>query len=310
MNGILAMNDTTVDVAAVTRYLKDLQNTICAELSAEDGNRFVSTQWQDHPNRYGDTRIIEGEVLEKGGVNFSYVAADSLPQAALEQMSDSVFSNPFIATGVSLVMHPYNPFVPTSHMNVRFFTVDTDQAPVWWFGGGFDLTPVYPFDDDCVHWHKVAKRTLDPFGEGCYKKYKAWCDRYFYLPHREEMRGIGGIFFDKLGGENGWSWTRCFDCMKAVGDAYLEAYLPIVARRKDTPFSEQHKIFQKIRRGRYVEFNLLYDRGTRFGLQSKGRTESILMSLPLEAMWCYDFQPAPESEEARLKHYLQPREWV
>jgi coproporphyrinogen III oxidase len=211
--------------------------------------------------------------------------------------------------GVSLVIHPKNPFVPTSHANVRLFVAEKEnEAPVWWFGGGFDLTPYYPFMEDVIFWHETARKACQPFGEDIYTRYKKWCDEYFFLKHRQETRGVGGLFFDDLS-EGGFE--RCFSFLKSVGDAYIEAYLPIVQKRKDTPFNDSHREFQLYRRGRYVEFNLVYDRGTLFGLQSGGRTESILMSLPPVAHWKYNWQPAPGSPEADLyENYLKPREWL
>ena len=215
----------------------------------------------------------------------------------------------FNACGVSLVMHPNNPYIPTSHANVRFFIAEKESSePVWWFGGGFDLTPFYPFDDDIKHWHQVAQRALEPFGADLYPKFKAWCDDYFWLKHRDETRGVGGLFFDDL---NERPFDECFAIMRAVGDAYLEAYLPIIERRKDTNYGERERQFQLYRRGRYVEFNLVWDRGTLFGLQTGGRTESILMSMPPLARWEYGFEPAPGSPEERLyRDYLRPRDWL
>lgn len=296
-----------MNINQVVAYFRSLQDDICEALSKIDGTSFVHDAWRENDVRYGDTRIIEGAVFEKGGVNFSYIEGNSLPRAALEHMPH-ITDTSFIATGVSLVIHPHNPFVPTSHMNVRFFVTNRNEQPLWWFGGGFDLTPVYPFDEDCIHWHKTAKEALHPWQ--CYDEFKDWCDNYFYLPHRDETRGIGGIFFDRLCDERGWSWQQCFACTQAVGNAYLDAYLPIAERRKDTTFDNQHKAFQALRLGRYVEFNLLYDRGTSFGLQAKGRTESILMSLPPHTTWRYNYQPQAGSPEAALAQYLKPRKWV
>ena len=249
-----------------------------------------------------------GALLEKGGVGFSHVYGEGLPPSATAQRPE-LAGRGFQAMGVSLVMHPDNPHVPTSHANVRFFVAEKEGAdPVWWFGGGFDLTPYYATAEDCIHWHRVARDACAPFGEDVYARYKKWCDEYFYLKHRDEARGVGGLFFDDL---NEWGFERCFAFMRAIGDAYLEAYLPIVERRRNTPWNEQHKAFQEYRRGRYVEFNLVWDRGTLFGLQSGGRTESILMSLPPTVRWGYNWQAQPGSAEARLEEeFLPPRDWL
>jgi coproporphyrinogen III oxidase len=247
-------------------------------------------------------------VIEKGGVNFSDVYGERLPPSATVNRPE-LAGGSFRAMGVSLVIHPRNPYVPTSHANVRLFVAYKEgQQPVWWFGGGYDLTPCYPFEQDCRDWHEVAHRACAPFGDDVYPRYKKWCDEYFYLPHREETRGIGGLFFDDV---NQWDFDTCFAFIQAVGDSYLGAYRPIMARRKAIEYGARERDFQSYRRGRYVEFNLVYDRGTIFGLQSGGRTESILMSLPPVAGWKYDWQPAPGSPEAELyKGYLQPRQWV
>ncbi|MEM9305350.1 MAG: oxygen-dependent coproporphyrinogen oxidase [Pseudomonadota bacterium] len=297
-----------IDVDAVKSYLTDLQNRICRGLSELDGTAFRRDHWEREAGGGGDTRVLEGGgIFGKGGVNFSHVMGGGLPPSATASRPQ-LAGLPFEAMGVSLVMHPDNPFVPTSHANVRFFVAgrETDD-PIWWFGGGFDLTPCYAFDEDVLHWHRTAKAACDPFGEDVYDRYKQWCDEYFYLKHRNETRGVGGLFFDDL---NDWDFERSFAFMQSVGDHYLPAYAPIVERRADHPFEPEHQAFQRVRRGRYVEFNLVYDRGTLFGLQSGGRTESILMSMPPHADWRYDHQPAPGTEEARLLEYLRPRDWL
>ena len=300
---------STIDVSAVRSYLMDLQNRICAGLEEVDGaERFRRDHWTREAGGGGDTRVLEnGAVFGKGGVNFSHVMGEKLPPSATANRPQ-VAGLPFEAMGVSLVMHPDNPFVPTSHANVRFFVAGADtQDPVWWFGGGFDLTPCYPFDEDVLHWHRTAREACEPFGSGVYDRYKRWCDEYFYLKHRGETRGVGGLFFDDL---NQWDFETSFAFMRSVGDHYVPAYAPICERRKDHPFTEEHRAFQRLRRGRYVEFNLVYDRGTLFGLQSGGRTESILMSMPPHADWRYDHRPEPGTPEARLLDYLKPRDWL
>ncbi|MCU7942335.1 MAG: oxygen-dependent coproporphyrinogen oxidase [Candidatus Thiodiazotropha sp. (ex Cardiolucina cf. quadrata)] len=302
------------DKQQVKEYLLQLQQTICCALEEEDGKaRFFQDSWQREPGAHlgggGISAVLqEGEVFEQAGVNFSHVTGDQLPGSATAHRPE-LAGRAFDAMGVSLVIHPNNPYVPTSHANIRFFIAEkADQAPVWWFGGGFDLTPYYGNDEDCRHWHKMANLACRPFGEDVYAKYKAWCDDYFYLKHRQEPRGIGGLFFDDL---NEWEFEKCFDFMQSVGDHYLLAYMPIVKRRRDTEYGERERNFQLYRRGRYVEFNLVYDRGTLFGLQSGGRTESILMSLPPLVRWQYNWQPEPGSAEAVLyDRYLKPREWL
>lgn len=258
----------------------------------------------------GRTRVLtEGGIFERAGVNFSHVKGISLPASATDKRPE-LQGHDCEAAGLSLVLHPHNPFVPTVHANVRFIITRSAAglAPVWWFGGGYDLTPYYGFHEDCVHWHQTAKAACLPFGETVYPRYKKWCDEYFFLKHREEARGIGGLFFDDL---NEYGLDRCFAFMQSIGNSFLPAYIPIVLRRKDHPYDEHHRQFQLYRRGRYVEFNLIYDRGTLFGLQSGGRAESILMSLPPLVRWEYDWQPAPGSEEARLyTDYLPARDWV
>lgn len=302
---------TRLDVEAVKDYLLSLQDHICASLETiEPEMRFKEDAW-DRPNGGGGrTRVIAGgEVIEKGGVNFSHVMGDNLPPSATVDRPE-LAGGRFEAMGVSLVIHPNNPFAPTSHANVRLFVVyKDDMAPVWWFGGGFDLTPYYGFDQDCIHWHQTAYDAVEPFGEGYYSRFKKWCDEYFYLKHRGEPRGIGGLFFDDF---NEGSFEHCFAMMRAVGDAYTKAYLPILERRHDHEFNEQQRDFQLHRRGRYVEFNLVFDRGTHFGLQSGlGRTESILMSLPPEVRWTYEYQVEADSDEAKLTEYfLTSKDWL
>lgn len=301
---------TPIDIEQVRQYLLGLQDSICQQLEEEDGQvRFIQDQWQRPEGGGGRSRVISGgAVFEKGGVNFSHVFGNGLPPSAT-QARPELAGRSFQAMGVSLVMHPNNPYVPTSHANVRLFVAEKEgEAPVWWFGGGYDLTPYYGNDQDCTHWHNVARQACEPFGEHVYSDYKDWCDRYFYLPHRDEPRGIGGLFFDDLD-EGGFE--RCFALMQSVGNSYIDAYRPIVQRRKDNPFGERERDFQLYRRGRYVEFNLVYDRGTIFGLQSKGRTESILMSLPPLVRWEYNWQADKDSPEAELlTKYLIKRDWA
>ncbi|MFA5632578.1 MAG: oxygen-dependent coproporphyrinogen oxidase [Porticoccaceae bacterium] len=295
---------------AIKNYLLDLQDRICGALeSVEDGARFREDAWQRPEGGGGRSRVIaDGEVFEKGGVNFSHVHGAGLPPSATAARPE-LAGCAFEAMGVSLVIHPRNPYVPTSHANVRFFVAEKrGQAPVWWFGGGYDLTPYYPFAEDCVDWHRTAKAACDPSGAELYARFKKWCDDYFYLRHRGETRGVGGLFFDDF---NELPFDASFAFMRAVGDSYIEAYLPIVRRRKDMAWGEREREFQLYRRGRYVEFNLVYDRGTLFGLQSGGRTESILMSLPPLVRWEYDWQPQPGTAEADLyENYLKPRDWL
>jgi coproporphyrinogen III oxidase len=300
---------TTPDTDAVKQYLLSLQDRICAALEQEDGGaRFREDAWSHAHGGGGRTRVrADGAVFEQAGVNFSHVLGAKLPVAASAQRPE-LAGRDFEAMGVSLVIHPRNPYVPTSHMNVRFFLAGrTHENPAWWFGGGFDLTPYYPFREDVVHWHRIAKQACDPFGADVHARFKKWCDEYFFLKHRNEPRGVGGLFFDDL---NEWGFARSFEFLRAVGDAYLPAYLPIVQRRKATPYGERERDWQLVRRGRYVEFNLVYDRGTIFGLQSGGRTESILMSLPPRVAWRYDYRPAPGTPEAELLEFLKPRDWL
>lgn len=296
-------------VDQIDAYLRELQDRLCETLQRADGGaRFVEDVWQRASGGGGCTRVLKrGRHFEQAGVNFSRVSGDTLPASATAHRPH-LAGRSWIALGVSLVVHPSNPYVPTSHMNVRYFEADkTGEAPVWWFGGGFDLTPFYPFDEDCVHWHRVARAACLPFGDGVYPRYKKWCDDYFRLKHRDEARGIGGLFFDDL---NEWGFERCFGFLQAVGNAFLEAYMPIVSRREALAYGEREREFQLYRRGRYVEFNLVYDRGTLFGLQSGGRAESILMSLPPRVRYEYGYTAAAGSAEARLAQYLQPRDWL
>ncbi|GLS24575.1 oxygen-dependent coproporphyrinogen oxidase [Marinibactrum halimedae] len=296
--------------AAVKDYLLALQNAICDSLQRVDGAAvFEEDAWEREEGGGGRSRVMtNGAVIEKGGVNFSHVFGESMPASATAHRPE-LAGRRFEAMGVSLVIHPNNPHAPTSHANVRFFIAEKDGAdPVWWFGGGYDLTPYYGYEEDCIAWHQTAKEACDPFGENVYADYKKWCDEYFYLKHRNEPRGVGGLFFDDL---NQWGFEKSFDFLKAVGSSYTDAICPILEKRKNTPFTEAQKQFQLYRRGRYVEFNLVFDRGTLFGLQSGGRTESILMSLPPLVRWEYNYQPKPESEEARLTEYfLQGRDWL
>lgn len=297
-------------VAEVKAYLLDLQDRICSALAAEDGGAdFVEDSWDRPEGGGGRSRVItNGSVFEKGGVNFSHVHGNQMPASATAHRPE-LKGRDFEAMGVSLVMHPENPMVPTSHANVRFFIAEKEgEEPVWWFGGGFDLTPYYGNDEDCIHWHRIAKEACEPFGEDVYARYKKWCDDYFFLKHRGEPRGIGGLFFDDL---NELGFEQSFALMRAIGDAYVDAYLPIVQRRKNDPYGEKERDFQLHRRGRYVEFNLVFDRGTLFGLQTGGRTESILMSLPPEVRWDYNWAPEPGTPEAKLtEYYLQSRDWL
>ncbi|WP_416139541.1 oxygen-dependent coproporphyrinogen oxidase [Halomonas sp. HK25] len=291
-------------------YLLDLQERLCAGLDAEDGGRgFREEAWERPEGGGGRSRVIEhGRVFEKGGVNYSHVFGERLPPSATAARPE-LAGRSFHAVGVSWVLHPENPHVPTSHGNVRFFIAEKPgEDPVWWFGGGFDLTPYYPVLEDVEHWHRVARDACAPFGDDVYPRYKAWCDDYFFLKHRGETRGVGGLFFDDL---NSGGFETCFAFQRAVGDAFLEAYLPIVRRRREMPWGEREREFQLYRRGRYVEFNLVWDRGTLFGLQSGGRTESILMSMPPLASWEYAWEPEPGSPEALLyEEYLHPRDWL
>lgn len=294
----------------VKTYLMDLQDRICSALEDADGKaRFAEDAWQRAEGGGGRSRVLAGGgVFEQAGVNFSHVAGAALPASATAHRPE-LAGRSYQAMGVSLVVHPENPYVPTSHANVRFFIAEKDgEEPVWWFGGGFDLTPYYGNVDDAVHWHRVARELCLPFGDDVYPRYKKWCDDYFFLKHRGEARGVGGLFFDDL---NQPDFEQAFAFMQAVGNGYLDAYLPIVTRRRDQAWGHRERQFQLYRRGRYVEFNLVWDRGTLFGLQSGGRTESILMSMPPLVRWEYGYQPEPGSPEAALyTDFLPPRDWV
>lgn len=301
---------TAPDKAAVKLYLLELQDRICKALAKEDGGtEFVEDNWQREQGGGGRSRVLtEGQVIEKGGVNFSHVFGTEMPASATAHRPE-LAGRAFEAMGVSLVIHPHNPYVPTSHANVRFFIAEKDGAdPVWWFGGGYDLTPYYGNEEDCKHWHKTAQAACEPFGDDVYPHFKQWCDDYFFLKHRNEARGIGGLFFDD---QNSTGFEQSFALMRAVGDSYINAYQPIIARRKNTAYGERERNFQLYRRGRYVEFNLVYDRGTLFGLQTGGRTESILMSLPPLVRWDYDWHPSAGSAEAELyERFLPARKWI
>lgn len=297
------------DIRAVREFLLDLQCRICGCLEEIDGSRFVQDDWRRDGGGGGRTRVlVDGNVFEKAGVNFSSITGTVLPASASARRPE-IAGNPFEAMGVSVVVHPRNPYVPTTHLNVRFFVSRLAVGnPVWWFGGGLDLTPYYGFDDDCKHWHVTAASLCAPFGKDVYPRFKQWCDEYFYLPHRSETRGIGGLFFDDL---EAWGFKSCFSFVSAVGRGFTDAYLPIVARRRELAYGERERNFQLFRRGRYVEFNLLYDRGTVFGLQSGGRTESILMSLPPVVAWHYCGEPEADTPEAELKaRFLGARDWL
>ena len=300
----------TPSVAAISEYLTGLQDRICGALEQIDVQKcFREDVWQREEGGGGRSRVLEeGAVFEKAGINFSHVRGNRLPASATAHRPE-LAGRSFEALGVSLVIHPRNPYVPTSHANVRFFIAEKDGAePVWWFGGGFDLTPYYGFEEDAVHWHRTAQQACEPFGSGIYPRFKKWCDEYFFLRHRGEPRGIGGLFFDDF---NELGFDRSFALMKSVGDHYIPAYVPIVRKRNGIPFGERERDFQMYRRGRYVEFNLVYDRGTLFGLQTGGRTESILMSLPPIVKWRYDWQPPAGSREAELyEKFLRPKEWL
>lgn len=304
------MTAVTQQLAAVEACFQALQERICAALEAEDGDgSFLADEWQREEGGGGSTRVLrDGRVFEQAGVNYSHVSGRQLPGAA-SALRPELAGLPFQALGVSLVIHPRNPYVPTAHCNVRYFQAgEGNETRVWWFGGGFDLTPYYGFDDDALHWHRTAAAACAAHGAGTYARLKRRCDEYFYLPHRQEARGIGGLFFDDL---HDGGFEACFAFTRSVGEHFLPAYQPIVARRKHLEYGPREREFQLYRRGRYVEFNLIHDRGTLFGLQSGGRTESILMSLPPQAAWRYNWQPQPGSAEARLyERYLRPRDWL
>ena len=305
---------THIEIEAVKSFLLDLQDRICAALEEQDGGgKFIEESWLREEGGGGRSRVLEqGVVIEKGGVNFSHVMGAQLPASATNARPE-LAGRSFQAMGVSLVIHPRNPYVPTSHANVRMFVAEKEgEEPVWWFGGGFDLTPFYAFGEDVIFWHQTAKNACEPFGADVYPKYKKWCDEYFYLKHRDENRGVGGLFFDDL---NSWhgaiDFDQSFDFMQAIANSYIDAYCPIMTKRKDTEYGERERKFQCYRRGRYVEFNLVYDRGTIFGLQSNGRTESILMSLPPVTHWDYNWSPEEGSPEAKLyTDFLPHKDWV
>lgn len=296
-------------IPAIKAYLLDLQNRLTTILEQADGEgKFIEDTWVYNEGGGGRTCVLNSAVIEKCGVNFSHVYGKKLPQAATLRrpyLADA----PYQALGVSVVIHPTNPYAPSSHFNVRFIVVENSQnKPYWWFGGGFDLTPYYGFVEDCMYWHRTAKAACEPFGLEVYPKFKKWADDYFFLKHRQEPRGIGGIFFDDI---NAWGFERCFAFMRSVGEHFIEAYHPILTKRKHQAFTQKERDFQLYRRGRYVEYNLLYDRGTLFGLQSAGRTESILMSLPPLVAWHYNWQPSINTKEATFyEDFLRPRDWL
>jgi len=298
-----------IDQQAVKDYLLGLQDRICDGLSALDGKSFKEDSWERPEGGGGRTRVLAGgNLIEKGGVNFSHVTGAALPASATASRPE-LANRSFTAMGVSLVIHPHNPYVPTTHMNVRFFIAEKEgQAPVWWFGGGYDLTPYYGFEEDCRDWHQTAQQACDPFGQDIYPRLRDWCDEYFFLKHRNEPRGVGGIFFDDF---NELGFEKSFAFMRSIGDSFLDAYLPIFELRKDESYGDSERSFQAYRRGRYVEFNLVYDRGTIFGLQTGGRTESILMSLPPKVEWHYDWSPEPGGKEEELyTKFLVKRDWA
>lgn len=298
-------------IEQVKKYLLNLQNNICEEFGKLDSiSNFDTDIWKREDGRgSGITRVIsDGSLFEKGGVNYSIITGDKMPKSATA-LRPELEGRKYTALGISLVLHPDNPFIPTTHANVRFFIAEEKgKDPIWWFGGGFDLTPYYGFDEDAIHWHQTAKNACMSFGDKTYQDYKKWCDDYFYLNHRDEQRGIGGLFFDDL---NKGGFDQCFEFMKSVGNHFSKAYLPIVKKRMNTSYTDKQKEFQLFRRGRYVEFNLIQDRGTLFGLQSGGRTESILMSLPPSVKWSYQHKIDPNSNEEKLTSYfLKPKDWV
>jgi len=299
---------TEPDITAVIAYLRKLHDQISDGIEQLDGNQFRRDAWQRPEGGGGESRVLSnGAIFEQAGINFSHVVGKQLPPSATAARPKLAGAS-WTATGISLVFHPRNPYIPTTHANVRFFLAEKPgMSPVWWFGGGFDLTPYYIYEEDILDWHRIAQQACLPFGAEVYARYKAECDQYFFLKHRNETRGVGGLFFDDL---NHWDFERSFAFQQSVGDHFLKAYRPIVERRKDLPYGDRERQFQLYRRGRYVEFNLVYDRGTLFGLQSNGRTESILMSMPPLVRWQYDFHPEPGTAEARLYDYLKPRDWL
>lgn len=302
--------DQSPNKQAVKDYLLSLQDAICNSLSSADGEKaFTEESWTRAEGGGGRTRVlVDGDVIEKGGVNFSHVFGDKMPPSATANRPE-LAGRSFEAMGVSLVIHPNNPYIPTSHMNVRFFIAEkAGEEPVWWFGGGYDLTPYYGNTEDCVHWHQTARDACEAFDDNLYPRFKKWCDEYFYLKHREETRGVGGLFFDDF---SELGFEKSFAFMRSVGDSYIKAYVPIIEKRKDTKYGEREKQFQLYRRGRYVEFNLVFDRGTLFGLQTGGRTESILMSLPPLVRWEYGYEPETGSAEAALtEKFLPIQDWL
>ena len=304
------MSQSIPDIQQVKTFLLKLQDHICQQLAAADGKgHFAEDQWVREEGGGGQSRVMtHGAVFEQAGVNFSHVSGATLPASATAHRPE-LAGRSFQAMGVSLVIHPLSPYIPTSHANVRFFIAEKPgEAPVWWFGGGFDLTPYYGFEEDARHWHLTAQQLCQPFGDDVYPKYKKWCDDYFFIKHRNEARGIGGLFFDDL---NSPDFDTCFSFMQAVGNGFTDAYLPIVEKRKALPWGERERQFQLYRRGRYVEFNLVWDRGTLFGLQTGGRTESILMSMPPLVRWEYGYEPEAGSPEAALySDFLPVRDWL
>lgn len=304
------MTDNAVSIPKVESYLRGLQQSIVSKMEDVDGKaKFLRDSWQRPGGGGGESRVLSnGAVFEQAGVGFSHVFGEQMPPSATKSRPE-LAGRRFQAMGVSLVLHPENPYVPTTHANVRFFVAENDKdEPVWWFGGGFDLTPFYPFHEDVIHWHETAKAACDPFGDKLYPRFKQWCDEYFFLKHRGETRGVGGLFFDDF---NEFGFDRSFEMMRSVGDHFLKAYVPVVEKRRDHAWGERERQFQLYRRGRYVEFNLVFDRGTLFGLQSGGRTESILMSLPPQVRWEYNWQPEAGTPEERLyTDYLKPQDWL
>jgi coproporphyrinogen III oxidase len=298
------------DIKRVEDWLRSLHDSLTQDLERLDGGKcFRVDQWEREGGGGGNSRVLEdGSLFEKAGINFSLVHGNELPPTATASRPE-LAGRSFRAMGVSLVLHPRNPYVPTSHANFRFFVAEKPDAdPVWWFGGGYDLTPYYGFTEDAIHWHRTARSACEPFGEDVYPRFKKWCDEYFYIRHREESRGIGGLFYDDL---NEWDFARCLAFSQSAASSFMPAYAPIAERRRSMPYGERERDFQLYRRGRYVEFNLVYDRGTHFGLQSGGRTESILMSLPPLVRWRYDWQPKPGSPEAMLlDEFLIPKDWL
>ncbi|MCZ6803971.1 MAG: oxygen-dependent coproporphyrinogen oxidase [Proteobacteria bacterium] len=299
-----------IDIDSIKHYLLGLQDLVCTTLMQMDSHLVLKEdQWEREGGGGGRSHVMQqGKVFEQAGINFSHVHGNDLPPSSTAHRPE-LTGRSFQALGNSLVIHPLNPYIPTTHMNIRFFIAEKEgEDPIWWFGGGFDMTPYYGFREDARHWHETAKAACNGFGHDTYSRYKQWCDEYFYLEHRQEPRGIGGLFYDDL---NEWGYESCFAFMQSVGDHFLKAYIPIVERRMNTDYSERERDFQLYRRGRYVEFNLIYDRGTLFGLQSGGRTESILMSLPPLVRWEYNWQPEPGSAEAELYDvYLRPQDWL